>query len=345
MKVQRVLERLGIVGNMRARRFWAQCPQGEKHESGLDKHPSWMVRIDGARGGQHHCFTCKFGGSLVDLVMKTRDIGFPAARSWIEEVTQGVAEHDPVSKVIWKTLPLHAKTFRLPDEVRFQPLDKWVTGARRYAEQRGITAEQVERFGIGYAVEGRLAGRIVIVTRNTQGHPSNYTGRDFTGAEQRYMNATTEEKPDLGVLFGEHLWPEPYARETVIVTEGALNALAVERALGNDMHGAGAAPDVHVVAEYDVHGTERLAAAELAGLGGSAVHVIHYGKLATFKRVIVLTDPDAAGDACALELQGNLGRHCITTRCRLRNGTDAASLSREELRAELWERLVVGSRG
>jgi len=343
--VEEVLKRLGITGLLRGKRFWANCPNGSTHEKGIDRKASWMIRLDGDRVGQHHCFTCKFGGGLAELVKHVRDLQtIEAARAWVIEVAQG-AGHDAPRRVRWQNLPLTTPTFRVPAGVVFKPLDQWVTPARRYALSRGLTAEQIEEHGIGYAVEGRCEGRIVIFTRNAAGQPVNYTGRTFVDDDRRYLNATTEEHPDLGVLFGEHLWSPVRERQAIAVTEGALNALAVQRVLtgpgAHDMHGA------HGPGVPDLHGTERPGVLDVGALNGSNVQVEHFSKLSTFPIVLVLTDPDQAGDDCALELQGGLGRHCVTVRVRPPDGTDAAKLAEskhgtEQLRGLLWHGMSQG---
>ncbi len=206
-----------------------------------------------------------------------------------------------------------SRPFLMPREFIAEPLGEWVTPARKYAERRGITPQQVGRWFLGYAVDGKLAGRIVIPTTARAGFACGYMARSFADARRRYLYPAASERPDLDTMFGELHWPSPAARgrNEVVVTEGALNALAVERAKPGTGY--------------------------LAALGGRHVRPMHVGKLATFGLVTILTDPDDAGDAVARELQLALGRHAETRRVRLPpldaggKKQDANDLPREEL--------------
>jgi 5S rRNA maturation endonuclease (ribonuclease M5) len=313
--VQDVLGRLRIdvtKETERGVRLWAKCPSGT-HE---DANPSWSIMASGARRGAHYCASCHYGGHLVDLVMTVRDVGYHVAREWLAEVEAGYGARAPALAARVDVRPVGARPFRVPLEVVFEPLSAWPTPMRRYAEARGIDAWQVERWRVGYAVDGRLAGRIVLVTRDAAGTPAGYAARTISRdpAVKRYLAPRGEERPDFGVMFGEERWPSRAQRDLVVVLEGALNALAVERAL---------------VAHGGV--------ASLATLSGSRAPAIVFAKLATFSRVVSLTDSDRAGDLVDEELKMGLGRHVDYRRVRLRPKTDPDSISPEEL----WERLCL----
>jgi DNA primase len=192
------------------------------------------------------------------------------------------------------------------------PLDSWVGPARSYAASRGITAAQVERWGLGYAVEGPLAARIVLPVRDGGGRVVSYSARTFARAPKRYLSAKREEGPDPSAVFGEHLWPPIGRRGRLLVSEGSINALALERAaLPGDAVGA---------------------------LEGSDVHLGQLLKVSTFRRVLVVTDPDPAGDAAAGRLEFALSRHVDeVARLRLPPKNDPATVPTEELRQWIGE--------
>lgn len=310
--VREVLRRLRveITEEGSAGRVWAKCPAGT-HE---DANPSWSIMTTGEKAGVHYCASCHYGGHLAGLVETVRDVGYWSAKEWLEEVEAGFGERARVTSVTVRVGSISRHAFRVPPEVDFAPLARWPKSIRVYAEQRSIEAWQVARWRVGYAVDGRLAGRIVLVTRDRAGTPTGYAARSVSKdpTVKRYLAPRTEERPDFGVLFGEEFWPEQRARGTVVVLEGALNALAVERAI--------------VAAGSD---------ASLAVMSGSRAPAIVFAKLATFPRVVNLTDADHAGDAVAEELHLGLGRHVDFQRVRLRPKTDPNNISRDEL----WERL------
>lgn len=306
-----VLEALHLeVKRKRARRVWTLCPFHDDHSP-----TNFFVRIDGKRAGQNHCFSCKRGGTLVDLVMFIRSCDYESARAFVEQLGKGYEPPRGRVRIVSRPAKLSRPRFQMPREVMFDPLEEWVTPARRYAiDDRHLTAEEVDRFGLGYAVDSHLAGRIVIPWRGAGGAPAGYSARSFTDEEPKYLTPKEDENADLGTMFGEHTWPTLKDRKVIIVVEGAFNGLAVLRALD----------------DYRI---------DMSALGGSDPNPIHAIKLATFPLVLFLTDPDEPGDGVAYALGSMLGRHTETHRLRLPEETDADNVGRDFLRRFLVEAL------
>jgi DNA primase len=306
-RVERVLGRLGIViEERRGQRLWALCPYHK------DRHAeNWFIRHTGPRRGQHHCFACKAGGSLLELVEHVRRCDRDKARAWLKDFADDAAP-PAAGRIRVEVSSPFAGGFELPAELIVEPFKKWVSGARSYAKSRDITLAQVKKWRIGYAVEGRLAGRLIFVARDTDGVPSSYSARTFVDAKKRYLTPDSREGADLDVMFGEEHWPAPDERGKrpgfVVLVEGAINGLAVERAL--------------VAAGVEGY---------FAVMGGSHLRPIHAMKLASFERVLLLSDPDAAGDDVAELYDAALARHTAVERVRLPAGSDAQSVSLDEL--------------
>lgn len=320
--VERVLARLGVeVEKQSGGRLWARCPLGEHEE----KDPSWMVwNSKSPKAGKWYCFgRCHEGGDLVDLVVRVRKLGksdhdFGAddreprevASEWLR--SEEIAEPAPRAVVLVSS-PTRTRAFALPAGVKFAPLPEWPTPLRAYAERRRMTAEQVERFGIGYAVDGRLSMRVVFVARDQRGEVVSYAARSILPDALRYLTPKDEEGADKAAIFAP-LWgtrPAPLTRR-VWVAEGAFNALAIERAV-----------DESVVA-----------------LLGSRIHARHVLRLASHEEVVIVTDPDPAGERALAKLRGALSRH-VTVRCvTLPEGRDADEVEEAEgvegLRRLLW---------
>lgn len=302
--IEDVLKRLNIEGRRRGREWTAPCPNKEH----VDRHPSWRIRDEpGAkRHGMHHCWPCGFGGALDDLVMKVLNLTWSEAKEWL---SGGAVELDkPVAGGVEFKVQSALRAFHLPVGVELDPFDKWPSSVRKYAQGRGITAEQVHHWGIGYAVEGRLGGRIVFVKRDNRGKDAGYSARTFVDAKNRYYEPQPWEKAQLGVMFGEQHWPMVSNRHaaTLYVVEGVINALAIER-----------------VADYPTH---------VAVTSGSQLHPLHAAKISGFGKIVIVTDPDEAGDKLAAAIDAALSRHRPDyIRVRLPEGQDAASLPPEKL--------------
>jgi DNA primase len=304
LDVEDVLRRLGIEGKQAGDHIVALCPFHD------DSSPSWRIRRRGAKKGLHHCQACKEGGDVVSLVMHLKGYGTrEGATAWLtregQEVTEADLQIEPVRLVVGDHV---RREFRMPPG--FEGAGKmvdWPDAVAEYAASRGMSAAQVARWSVGYALEGRLKGRLVVPIRDARGAPRSYVGRTFVGAERRYLYPREEEKPDMGAMFGEEHWPPPEKRLLVVVTEGALKGLAVERAF----------PIPH------------------AAVGGSGLRLQHLAKLATFRIVVVMTDEDEAGRNLRDELAGSLARRVGVQHVRLPEGQDADSMSREALRGKL----------
>lgn len=306
--VRAVLRRFGIEVTWEdGTRLWAKCPfhlrmLGKEDEGATN----WFIRCGGPRNGQSHCFACGGGGSLPWLVEHVLNLTqWSSAVEWLDEFK---AEDEPLPRGVQlrvEARSLGREAFAMPFGVAGdEPLSEWIEIARDYVtKDRGLTPEQVRRWSIGYAVEGRLEGRIVVPVHDADDELCGYMARAYGSARKRYLYPSTAEHPNLDAMFGERHWPR--SRERVYACEGAFNALAVERAI----------PGAHV-----------------AVLGGSHLRPMHAAKLSTFGEVVLLTDPDAAGDKAARALQAALGRHARVTRVRLPEGKDANDLSPEELR-------------
>jgi len=302
-EVRSVLRRLGIEwkDSPDGKKCFAHCPTG----SHPDAHASWEIVATGPRSNLHLCRSCKWGGDVVTLVCLAKKFGdpregeaFKAARSWLRgESTEAPAEVPKTIRVV--VADPYERGFSLPIEVLFGHLHEWPTIPRKYLEDRGVTPAQVERHGLCYAVDGRLGGRIVIptLTRGTA-RVASYAARSFVGEEPRYLTPHSREAPEKGVLFGEHTWSD---ESRVYVAEGAFNLLAVERAIG------------HV---------------PLAGLSGSNVHPSAIVKLSSFADVVLVTDPDHAGEGATRKLYASFARHRTIRRVALPIGHDADSFAR-----------------
>jgi len=300
--VARLLSALGMTAEKVGVKWWAQCPL---HAS---KKPHWNMRDTPGRErhGVHGCYSCGYSGDAINLA---KDVLGYATRAVAE---QWVADHAVLADRIPPSVELEilASTQRglqLPDGVRCTSLADWFGPAREYATRpdRGLTAEQVDRWGLGYAVDGRQRGRIVFPTRDLRGRLLSFTGRSFIGSDPKYLTASKGEGRQDGAVFGEQHWPAQRGR--LHVTEGEINALAVERATGG----------------------------AVAALSGSHLAVEQVLKIGTFNEIVICTDPDPAGAKAASQLVGALARHARVRRATLPEGTDAAVLERSDLAARL----------
>lgn len=289
IEVVKLLDRLGIPARRKGRELWARCPSHD------DISPSWSID---EQTGVHHCFGCGWGGTAADLVVLAlplaSELAWTPADAWHWLQVQGfIGGQGEAALPLGVELYLQRKVekaFRFPAQVIFgRPLEQWPTHARRYLLERRISPAQVRDWGIGFCVTGRLEGRIVFPVRDGAGKPLSYSARTFVGHDVRYLTPHESEGPDEAALFGEQFWTRD--RRRCIVVEGAIKALTIDRVLSGNVAGllgASRADGIKIVA-----------------------------KLATFDEVVVMTDPDEAGDIAAESLVVELKRHIRINRIRL----------------------------
>jgi len=285
--VPKVLAKLGIEYKQQGGELHALCP------AHTDRKPSWSIN---QHTGQHHCFACGWGGGVAALV--TRALGMDTylwdsrdAWEWIKTNGLLVGDGEFAMNVELTLTRADHRPFVLPDMIGAGQLSMWPTPAVRYAQARSIPGWQVRRYGVGVVVDGRLGGRVVFPVVDAKKRALSYSARTFTGAQPRYLTPQESERPDLAALFGEQYWPEHSKRERVVVVEGAIKALAVERAIS----------------------------CNVAGLLGAtqARQPMIVAKLATFREVVVLLDNDDAGNTNAETLVGALRRHTQVKQARM----------------------------
>jgi hypothetical protein len=249
-------------------------------------------------------------GNAPALVMEVLGgVSWGHALQWITDKNLWLKGAIPLEAALEVRAPRFRK-LRIPSGLRGGPLDTWVTPARRYAVNRGLTPEQVLRWRIMYGIDGDMVGRIVFPIRTVGGEWQSFHARTYAGHEKRYKNASEEDGYDPGAIFGEEFWPIVGGikkAQTLVLTEGAINALACERA----------------------------GATFIGAIGGSEAHARQLLKLSMWGRIVAVTDGDAAGDKLATGLIGQLARTTKVERAAIPPGKDAAEMAPALLREVL----------
>lgn len=312
--VRGVLRHLEIEGTERHGEAWALCPAHD------DRRPSWSINL---RTGQHHCFSCGWGGGIVALVIRAlgaERIGWTHTDAWLWLTERGLTkEFAPGLTVQMHLLSGRPSSFRLPAEVQFVPFEKWPATFAEHARGRRLTAEQVEKWGVGIALTGRLRNRIVFPVRDRAKRVRSYTARTIErGDVVRYLTPSEGEHASKTVLWGEECWPDAGKRGDLVLAEGVFDALALERAIGY---------------WTDSHSIEWANAHVAAVLGVSrATSPLVLAKLATWERITVAFDSDAAGVKSRASLRGALGARVART-LTFPKGVDADMMTTAALRA------------
>jgi len=283
--------------------FTGLCPfHGEKTPS-FAVHPVKQI---------FHCFGCGKGGDVFNFVMEMEKCPFPEAVRVVAEKC-GIAiprpkERSPEERKENQQRAALIEMHREAQAFFVKQLESTAEGkaARAYLEDRGLNAEAISRFGIGYAPSGgdallrylkqkyaekllpesglisrdqsggrlfdRFRRRITFPIANESGKIVAFGCRALGDDQPKYLNSPeTPIYSKSNVLYHLDRAKEPIRRQDfAILVEGYMDAIAVARAgIGNVVASCGtslAEPQIKLLGRFT-------------------------------KRVIVNYDPDAAGQA------------------------------------------------
>lgn len=230
----KLLTALGIKFRRSGREWRGHCPEpthaarSRKRDSG-----SWQINDK----GQHHCFSCDFGGDAFGLVVTVRGKGLRDAAEWMIEHFGD--ELDPNTEVTsierWKTAePI--PDLQIPPSVPLWAPNPGPDAARaiEYLLGRGLERSELGRYHLtatldrpGVDYRGRVIVPVVVEGRLVEFVARLYVkaGDDIAKA----LSGRREEgaRKELALWNYDRLDP---ADPTVYVTEGVWGAMALIRA-------------------------------------------------------------------------------------------------------------------
>jgi len=237
---ERVLEHYNIEARGSGTQRSVSCPFHP------DKRPSCRVELDKKIW---HCFSCQASGNILEFVAKLEDADLRTAAMKIAEVcgVTTAAARGPSAKSsrasphrrkgagTQKPQPEAKKPSPAPPARPEGPVNVPLTFELKldlehpYLVERGLSAELVARFGLGYCSRGVMAGRICIPIHDAAGQLVAYAGR-WPGEPpedvERYRLPAKFEKSR--VLFNLH---RVAAGEHIVLVEGYFSSFRLH-ALG-----------------------------------------------------------------------------------------------------------------
>jgi DNA primase len=262
--IQEIRDRVDIVGligrvvslKKAGSNFKGLCPFHN------EKTPSFNVRPD---RGSYYCFGCQKGGNAITFLMEMENLTFPeAVRALGREVGIEIAETESGERGVSERL----FAANAVAQARYREALKTPGNAgASYLAERGIDAEVIYRFGLGFAPDrwdtvvqalraariptedgeeagllsernsgghyDRLRGRVTFPIQDVHGRVIGFGGRAVSsGQEPKYLN--TPESPIFHKRrafygFPAALEPIRHTRRAVVV-EGYFDQIALHRA-------------------------------------------------------------------------------------------------------------------
>lgn len=242
----------------KGRSFISLCPFHN------DKHPSFLISPD---KGIAYCFACNSGGDIFSFYQKIENVDFPQAIRELAERTGVTLPKRGDAPIVDKD---EKERLRECIEAAQKFFRKNLTAsdlAKKYLEKRGVPAELIETFGIGFAPDSfsdtyqyllkegfsrkeiiaaglgiqkelseeriydRFRNRLMFPISDVQGRIVAFGGRTLGEDDAKYINSS--EGPlyrKSSILFGLHLAREAI-RETrrVIMVEGYFDVVACHK--------------------------------------------------------------------------------------------------------------------
>jgi DNA primase len=245
---------------IRAGREWKACCPFHN-----EKTPSFTVNDE---KGFYHCFGCGAHGDAIRFLTDARGLPFmDAVKELAAKAGMDVPAPDPKAK------ERAERTASLTDVMA--ACQKWFAeqlqglggaAAREYLSKRGISADQVARFGIGHAPDSRnglkralasvgedklietgmliqpeeggkesydrFRGRLMIPIRDQRGRVIAFGGRILGEGEPKYLNSPDTPLFDKGrTLYNiDRAGPASRHAKRLIVVEGYMDVIGLDRA-------------------------------------------------------------------------------------------------------------------
>lgn len=201
-------------GKQTARGNYAyHCPLCKHHKPKLEINMS-----ENSKGeNPWHCWVCDKKGKKLYQLFKAVEVA-PEIMAELKAIVKYVGPETDVQVETKVALP---KEFKLLTNI--QKSNIMGRHALAYIKSRGITEEDVLKYGIGYCETGRYANMVIIPSYDERGNINYFTGRSFEKEPSvKYRNPSVSRDIIPFELFIN--WDLP-----LILCEGPFDAIAIKR--------------------------------------------------------------------------------------------------------------------
>jgi DNA primase len=201
-------------GKQTARGNYAyHCPLCKHHKPKLEVNMS-----ENSKGeNPWHCWVCDKKGKKLYQLFKAVEVP-PETMAELKAIVKYVGPETDVQVETKVTLP---KEFKLLTNI--QKSNIMGRHALAYIKSRGITEEDILKYGIGYCETGRYANMVIIPSFDERGNINYFTGRSFEKEPSvKYRNPSVSRDIIPFELFIN--WELP-----LILCEGPFDAISIKR--------------------------------------------------------------------------------------------------------------------
>jgi len=170
---------------------------------------------------QWHCWVCDAKGKRIHSLLKRLHVDAHKLKKLYEIYGDDyvIYQQDTEEEKVELRLPNEFQSL-LKEPKGLNPLFRKV---KEYAEQRGITKEDITRYNIGYCDSGHYANRIIIPSYDSNNRLNYFIARSVYDEEKfKYKNPPVSKNV---IMFENQInWKEP-----ITLVEGVFDAMAVKR--------------------------------------------------------------------------------------------------------------------
>ena len=222
--VLKLLELLGIEGQMNGNNFIAKCPVNPDHD---DKTPSFGVKVIGEGKGVWNCYGCGMKGNLIHLVMYMKNVSRDEATSLISEwfnLDEVIPEVS--TKELLKLLEENGEE----DEVLVIPLPRLSGNKEKVIEylmqRRGYNETEAwdicNTYKMDYCDVGYYKGRLIIPVYDSDGVYVTFEAQLVEGEGKKKLYPKGSQISRL--LFNDY----NIKGSKVVITEGLWDAIRLK---------------------------------------------------------------------------------------------------------------------
>ena len=201
-------------GKQTARGNYAyHCPLCKHHKPKLEVNMS-----ENSKGeNPWHCWVCDKKGKKLYQLFKAVEVP-PETMAELKAIVKYVGPETDVQVETKVTLPKEFKPL-----TNIQKSNIMGRHALAYIKSRGITEEDILKYGIGYCESGRYANMVIIPSFDEKGNINYFTGRSFEKEPSvKYRNPSVSRDIIPFELFIN--WELP-----LILCEGPFDAISIKR--------------------------------------------------------------------------------------------------------------------
>jgi len=201
-------------GKQTARGNYAyHCPLCKHHKPKLEVNMS-----ENSKGeNPWHCWVCDKKGKKLYQLFKAVEVP-PETMAELKAIVKYVGPETDVQVETKVTLPKEFKPL-----INIQKSNIMGRHALAYIKSRGITEEDILKYGIGYCETGRYANMVIIPSFDERGNINYFTGRSFEKEPSvKYRNPSVSRDIIPFELFIN--WELP-----LILCEGPFDAISIKR--------------------------------------------------------------------------------------------------------------------